>query len=170
MLAIGFTGTRLGITSMQRDRLMACLESYAVPEAYHLRGHYGDCVGADYEFFLLCKALGIYLVCHPPSDRRFRAFTHADADEVRPMKGFLARDWDIAEESGLLVAAPKENREPGSHVGSGTWTTVGYARMLSRPVVLIFPDGRVENGLCGFGGRGRKCFTRTCRRTGWQCS
>lgn len=146
MLAIGFTGTRAGITSMQRTALMNCLTEHG-PE----RGHYGDCVGADYEFFLLCKALGIYLICHPPLDRRFRAFTHADADEVRPMKGFLARDWDIAVESGLLIATPKENEIPLSSdgslkkEGSGTWTTVSYAWQLGRPTVLIFPDGRIED-------------------------
>jgi hypothetical protein len=144
VLSIGFTGTRTGITAMQRERLMGWLSEHAVPRLPDVQGHYGDCIEADYEFFLLCKALGIYLICHPPLDRRFRAFTHADADEIRPMKGYLERDWDIAVESNLLIATPKEMGEPESHIGSGTWTTVGYARKLHRPIVKIFPDGRVD--------------------------
>ena len=91
--------------------------------------------------FMLCKAYNIPVVCHPPENEKFRAFTHADADEVRVMKPYLTRNMDIVVESDFLVAVPLEDKESPR---SGTWATVRYARGLRKTVVLVFPDGRVD--------------------------
>lgn len=101
--------------------------------------HYGDCTGADYEMFLLCKTLGVWKVCHPPERDTFRMWTAGD--EVRPVKPYLERNRDIVDESDYLVACPLEECEQPS---GGTWYTVRYARSTGRTVVLVYPGGRVD--------------------------
>ena len=133
---IGVTGTRTDITAFQRENLMFILS--VIPSAVH----YGDCSGADYEAFQLCKGLGLWTVCHPPDQPFYRMFTKAD--ETRGEKGFLARDLDIVTESKLLVVVPRQNVQPVSNKGSGTWTTHGYARQQHKTRIILWPDNRVE--------------------------
>jgi len=133
--SIGFTGTRKHITSPQRANLLSYLTVVKPAEV-----HYGDCIGADYEMFLLCKALGgIWKVCHPPDKETFRAFTRGD--EIREVKPYLTRNRDIVMESDYLVACPVQETEQPS---GGTWYTVRYARSTGRTVVLLYPSGRVD--------------------------
>ncbi len=49
---------------------------------------------------------------------------------------------DLARQRGLMVAAPKSFAE---ELRSGTWATVRYARKQKKPVVIVFPDGSVQN-------------------------
>ena len=104
--------------------------------------HYGDCTGADYEMFMLATSFEVKTVCHPPDKNAYRMFTAGSV--IRPVKPYLARNYDIVSESDFLVAVPRESREPADHRGSGTWTTVGYARSSHRTVAVVFPDGRVD--------------------------
>lgn len=137
MAKAGFTGTRTQLSAFQRANLMTFLAENK-PEQFH----YGDCTGADYEGFVLATALRLYTVSHPPSVPKYRMFT--TANEERPKKPYLVRNLDIVKETDYLIACPREDREPLSRVGSGTWTTVEYARHWSRPLVLLWPDGRVD--------------------------
>ncbi len=132
----GFTGTREGLSPAQFAAL-----ARLVRELRPARVHHGSCVGADTAMHRLCVRAGIPVTVHPPDRDRFRAVCGAGPlDEVREPKGYLERDRDIAEESSYLVACPlgPESRH------SGTWYTVRHARRIGRPVVAIFPDGRIE--------------------------
>lgn len=134
---IGFTGTRAGLTRVQRHSLSDFLISLGPSEI-----HYGDCTGADYEMWMLCKAFGFRTVSHPPDVDLFRMFT--PADYMWEPKPYLDRNKDIVSETRLLLACSRGMEEV---TRSGTWSTVRYARRLSRPVVLFYPDGTVDNPL-----------------------
>ena len=75
--AIGFTGTRYGMTVAQRRTLRSLLANGAGREFHH-----GDCVGADAEAHDIAVALGIEPVIHPPV-----------IDILRAMSWFRARSF-----------------------------------------------------------------------------
>lgn len=134
-MKVGFTGTRRGITPEQRVAVFGLL--VGVTEAHH-----GDCLGADAEFHEIITSLGgIKRVGHPPSDPKSRAW--CQFDELLPEKDYLARNRDIVEATELLIACPGEDTEMHR---SGTWSCVRYARKLSKPIRLVYPDGTVEGG------------------------
>jgi hypothetical protein len=54
MIAIGFTGTRYGMTPDQRSAIARLIAETAGPEPFF--AHHGDCIGADAEFHELCLA------------------------------------------------------------------------------------------------------------------
>jgi hypothetical protein len=130
----GFTGSRHGITAFQRAALMSVLWDVKPLEA-----HYGDCAGADYEFFMICKALRVRTVSHPGDDERWRMFTLADV--LRDPKPNLDRNRDIVAECDYLIACPGQET---MILRSGTWATVRHARSAGRTTLLILPSGRVD--------------------------
>ena len=133
--AIGFTGTRRGMTPAQASSLRSLLrESRAVL-------HHGDAVGADAEAHELAVELGLRIVIHPPRDGRQRAYK--SAADVRDPKHFLARNKRIVRETEALIAMPAEAEE---QLRSGTWSTIRYARKVGRTVFIILPDGTVQGG------------------------
>jgi|SRR5215472_4717124 len=143
IIRIGFSGTRHGMTALQIRGAYWTLNRIALtedqdPESELREVHHGDCTGADAEFHVIATAAGWRTVAHPPLNDRLRAW--CKADEVREPKDYLARDRDIASETGVLIAAPAS---PVPVRGSGTWATIGYANQLRRPVWLCLPDGRV---------------------------
>jgi hypothetical protein len=131
---IGFTGTRQGMTPMQREVVRRVL-------LHATEVHHGDCVGADAEVHELALAGGLDVVIHPPNDAKLQA--HCDgALMVLPPKSYLARDRDIVDETDLLVATPKELKESRApRRSSGTWYCVRYARRIGRRVLIVWPDG-----------------------------
>lgn len=132
----GFTGTRWGMTTAQKTAFTAYLHQHDEI----LEFHHGDCVGADEDAHTRLH-YGIYTIGHPPVNEARRAFT--DCDEWREPKEYLARNWDIASETGMLIACPASALEQPR---SGTWTTIRYARTLGKPVVIINPDGTISDG------------------------
>jgi len=135
---IGFTGTRNGMTPTQRMTLEAMFH-ITQSENRQVEFHHGDCEGADAEAAKLATEYGFWVVSHPPTDERYRAF--APANEVREPKPYLERDKDIAIECDTLVAAPYQDREVQR---SGTWATVRYARKQGKPRDIILPNGDVK--------------------------
>lgn len=137
MNRIGFTGTREGLTTSQRDalnQLLAKLRDRGMAEFHH-----GMCVGADQEAHSLIRhgSLDVRIHGHPASkvpdhlramvdvDRRYRAFPP------------LVRNQHIVSATELLVACP----DGPETVRSGTWSTVRYAVTIGRPVVIVYPSG-----------------------------
>jgi predicted Rossmann fold nucleotide-binding protein DprA/Smf involved in DNA uptake len=59
----------------------------------------------------------------------------------RPEKPYLARNRDIVLETIALIAAPAE---PLEQIRSGTWSTVRFAKKQGKTVILILPDGTIE--------------------------
>jgi hypothetical protein len=131
---VGFTGSREGMTPAQRRTVERLVSELAPGEAHH-----GDCVGADETFHSICRRAKVPVVGHPPQGNRLRAFCTFDREE--PAKPYLERDKDVVRAATVLVATPKEEREPTSTVGHGTWTTVRYARERGVPARVVLPDG-----------------------------
>jgi hypothetical protein len=142
-MIVGFTGTRVGMTTAQRKVIHKIL-SEDVREAHH-----GDCVGSDEEFHELCvdldmQDIDITIVIHPPNEQRLRAHCLTGMNvRILPPKPFLERNHDIVDACILLVAAPKESCEPTPGRGQGTWSTVRYARKRKVLINVVWPDGHV---------------------------
>lgn len=144
IIRIGYSGSRYGMTVPQMRGIYSYLcgalelnrHSTPVLEARH-----GDCTGGDAEFHVIATVLGARTIAYPPSNPKYRA--GCKADEIRPPEGYLRRDWNIANESGELLAAPK-SPVPVPH--SGTWITAMYAVQLGRPFKLFLPDGQMVLG------------------------
>jgi hypothetical protein len=130
-----FTGTRLGLTALQRDALRTNL--YNASTRPHVLMH-GDCIGADAEASELAASLRIITIACPCDLEDQRA--HRTADVILPARPPLARNRWMVDGCDFLIACP-----PGPEVRrSGTWSTVRYAERVRRPVVIIWPDGHVE--------------------------
>jgi len=131
-MKIGFSGTRKGMTSQQKQ-VMECLLSKLPKITF---AHHGDCIGADAEFHQACLNIHIAIVIHPPSDNKNRANCIGFAEEMPPAP-YLERDRRIVDSTELLIATPAGKE----HLRSGTWTTIRYARKRKKPVIIIEPDG-----------------------------
>lgn len=132
----GFTGTQLGMTYKQGERLLLLLKRLNTAEMHH-----GDCIGADAEVHVMCLDLGIRTVGHPPIVGDKRAFCSFDFEH--PPLPYLERDNEIVQQSEVLFAAPKEAKE---QLRSGTWATIRYARKKGLPIFIVRPDGTWTDG------------------------
>lgn len=128
-MKVGFTGTQEGATLQQARKLWLLLR-----DADPLEFHHGDCIGADEVAHYIAKSLGIYVVGHPPTNDKKRAF--CDCDEWREPLGYLDRNKEIVSEVDAMAACPKSTEE---ELRSGTWATVRYSRKSNRPVTMIYP-------------------------------
>lgn len=137
MHKVGFTGTQKGLTRSQLNSLRDVFKLLSIEGGAEL--HLGDCVGADAEAYDLSLDFGFRTIGHPPVESRKRAFCEFDA--VRPRADYLVRNQHIVDETTVLIACPSTNTEAQR---SGTWATVRKARKLARRIVMIWPDGRVE--------------------------
>jgi hypothetical protein len=150
IIKIGYSGSRRGMTTPQLRaayQYLAHIKLVNDIEDVTIEDHHGDCLGGDKEFDVIAAVTGCRRVTHPPLNARLRAWCLAE--EIREPKDYLARDWDIASETGELLAAPYT---PYPVPGSGTWTTIGYAVQLGRPARVIMPgDGSMRDGREFFG-------------------
>ncbi|MAH50157.1 hypothetical protein CMI37_30330 [Candidatus Pacearchaeota archaeon] len=134
-IAIGFTGTRNGMTDYQRDvveHFLSCLSS-DIPIAIH----HGGCVGADEEFHIAARRFTLVctIIHHRPENTSQQAVGLVyNAD--RPARPYLDRNHAIVDESEYLIATPAGMREV---MRSGTWSTIRYARKQGVPHLIIPP-------------------------------
>lgn len=133
-LSIGVTSTRNGMTEAQRVAVSQIVERSQAQVAHH-----GDCIGGDSNFHDICRRMGLWIVGHPPTNPKYRAW--CDVDDLRSEKDYLVRDEDIVRESTWMIAAPKNNKWIPH---SGTWATVTITRRLEKPLALVFPGGTVQ--------------------------
>lgn len=136
--ALGFSGTRQGMTPAQRATLATLLDHVRATEFHH-----GSCTGADVQAHVLALERGIQIILHPSTSLTHHAQCHGAAVEYRPQRP-LDRNRVIASSSHLLIATPKDAREV---LRSGTWATVRYMLQLQRPAVVIDLDGRIVRAL-----------------------
>jgi hypothetical protein len=134
-ITLGFSGTREGMTPPQAAAVEALIDELRPRLARH-----GMCKGADLQFHQMCRERGIPVIGHPGSQPSMRARCEGLLREEAP-KANLVRNKDIARECSVLVAAPKEMREPDVMKGLGTWSTVRYARQRGKPARVVLPDG-----------------------------
>lgn len=131
-MKIGFTGTRQGMSQVQKDSLYRILEDYR--EAGEVEFHHGDCLGADDEAHDIAIQTHCSVVVHPPKIATFRAFRHEAGVKVLPPKDYFDRNHDIVDATDFLIAAPKTDHE---ELRSGTWATVRYADKKGKKVTLL---------------------------------
>lgn len=130
---LGFTGTRDGMTLAQIVTVdMLTMNSFHTV-------HHGDCVGADADMHAIARSNQQWVVGHPPSDPKLRAF--CEFDEMWIEKPYYHRNRDIVDCSSVLLATPKEMEEQAK---GGTWYTVGYARTKKKPLIIVWPDGEYK--------------------------
>lgn len=123
-MKLGFTGTHKGMTMIQRTQLIRLLQDLLPSEFHH-----GGCEGADTEASWIAHAQGIFVVCHPPINKK--AIGQYFADLVLESKPYLQRNHAIVNDTDSLVATPKENIEIQR---SGTWATIRYAKRCHKPI------------------------------------
>ena len=140
-MIIGFTGTRNGLTDLQRKSLGRLFREYY---RENIQFHHGDCVGADYEAGVAALATNYYVVIHPPILNKHRAFSKKN--EERTPASYMDRNLDIVRECHILIACPKENNE---QLRSGTWSTIRKGIRLGKRVLIVFPDGDVIDNEVG---------------------
>lgn len=133
-MKIGFTGTRKGLTPIQKLRLKFYLQEHLqeIEEVHH-----GDCTGADAEFHGLCEELRIKIVIHPPLNPDHRAF--CKSDYILPVDAYLIRNTHIVDSCDTLLATPKGLSEEQR---SGTWHAIRYA-LGKKPVHVFYNDGNI---------------------------
>lgn len=132
---IGITGTRKGARPEQQDALWRILKHEA-PEEFH----HGDCLGVDELGHHMAERLSeTAIVIHPPIVSTLRAY--CISRDIRLPKEYMARNRDIVDETDVLIVVP-DGYTPRQH--SGTWLTAKYARRIRRPMIFVFPNGKVE--------------------------
>lgn len=144
IIRIGYSGSREGMTKPQMLAVYRYLGHVLLVNDWDdpvIEAHHGDCIGGDHEFHVIATVRGCRTIAHPPVKSARRAW--CPADEIREPKDYLARDYDIAKETGELIATPKT---PEPLPRSGTWKTIGYAVALGRPVSIVMPDGTLKFG------------------------
>ena len=136
-MKIGFTGTRVGMSTHQLAGVHDVLRCLCPSEAHH-----GDCVGSDAQFHSSAQHVAfnlgykVKIVVHPPSNSTHRA--NVTGDDAYAPKPYLERNKWIVDKTQLLIATPA-----GPEVQrSGTWSTIRYARSRNRPIIILWPDGR----------------------------
>lgn len=136
MKHIGITGTRRGGTAKQLASLRAMLFVHYDQAGTTL--HMGDCIGIDEESVRIARQMGYRIHSHPPIIGVNRAFVAADEYEIpRP---YSDRNRYIVSRVSLLIACPSGADEQPR---SGTWSTIHKAAKLNKPIICIFPSGRV---------------------------
>jgi len=134
---VGFTGTRKGMSLAQVGALNAILHDLT-PKRFH-HGCNGE---ADWQAHTIAKLRHTTRIIGHPGETTDRPDLLAEIKEQFPPKPFLERDRDIVTISNLLIAAPLGLERVR---GSGTWYTIRYARKMGVPVMIIWPDGELDD-------------------------
>lgn len=141
-IAVGFTGTRRGVTAPQKEALEVLLGRVLPMDEFH----HGDCVGADSDAHAIVRSLRprVAVVVHPPSDGKLRAW--CEGHVMRDPKPYRVRNQNIVDGTTTLVAAPAlgSSETPFVPHRGGTWMTIRKALIKGREVRVVWPDGSVS--------------------------
>jgi len=137
-MKVGFTGTRAGMTEIQKKSLIYWLNENKnnIEEVAH-----GDCIGCDKEFHTICEDFKFPIFIHPPTNPKNRAF--CDSPNILPEFDYLVRNIHIVDCCDVLLATPRNMYE---EIRSGTWHAIRYA-LGKKPVNVFYRDGSVIIGL-----------------------
>ena len=133
MIHIGFTGTRKGMTYVQKKGVADIIAHN------DCNLHHGDCIGADANAHAIATAIGASTTVHPPIDSSERSYAYGTF--MREPRDYIKRNHDIVDETAWLIAAPETIEEI---LRSGTWATIRYATKKGRRVWILYPDGKIE--------------------------
>lgn len=131
-MIVGFTGTRIGMTEKQKEKVKYFLSFYNATELHH-----GDCIGADSDAHSIARNLDVPITIHPPLNLTRRMFNNGYA-KILEKFDYATRNENIVEASDVLLACPKSSSE---ELRSGTWSTVRYAKKQRKEIIVIYPDG-----------------------------
>lgn len=139
-MILGFSGSRDGMTEMQRIVLQNMLHLWQPKEFHH-----GMCIGADEQAHAFAFALKIPIIGHPPEDRRLiMTFKKEEFREIETAFPYLTRNRYIVSVCDTLIATPKDVHH--ARVG-GTWYTIKFAvAKRNKKVFVIAPNGDVQTG------------------------
>jgi hypothetical protein len=143
-IVVGITGTRKGLSPDQERQLRRLLKK--IYDLYSSDGEvwlaHGDCIGVDSQAHKIAKELGYKIRRFPPSNSSQRGFCD-DADITEKPEIFSIRNHNIVRACDYLIALPRGDNEMMR--GSGTWSTMRYARNVARkPYTIIYPNGRMD--------------------------
>jgi len=133
-MIIEFTGTRKGMTQIQKTMVKSLIKKTKGTEFHH-----GDCVGSDADFHNIVNSLG-NVIKHPCNLDNQRAHT-TGGDELE-IKAPLDRNRDIVNVSDIMIACPGGLSEEQR---SGTWATIRYAKKIGKKIYIVWPNGRVDS-------------------------
>lgn len=138
---VGFTGTRSGMTALQKVTFNRLVQSLQIKEFHH-----GDCVGADYDAHEAVRRLlpECEIIAHPPQSDKYRAYV-SECTVLDP-KPYLERNRDIVSASGLIIVVPKQDSKPTNMRGQGTWWTFEHAWGEGRLILAISVKGILRAG------------------------
>lgn len=106
-MVIGFTGTRRGMSEVQKEQVRDFLNTHSFTELHH-----GDCIGSDAEFHDIGLALVSNLYIHPPnSELHLRAYCNGPNCVIHSPKPHLERNRAIVDASDIIIAAPYFDHE-----------------------------------------------------------
>jgi len=151
---IGFTGTREGITDAQRSTLIRVLMGDDVWRTASF--HHGDCVGADADFDAILRAIYACppIESHPCTFAVMRAHCERRGPTVvHAPRRYDRRNREIVLRSATMLVCPKDMSEQRF---GGTWATYRIALAEGRRVLVVWPDGRLEDRSSPLNRRGRE--------------
>ncbi len=133
MLKIGFTGTRHGMSNVQKKEFKKLICSKNFKEFHH-----GMCEGSDEQAHHIVEAVSeTKIIGHPP--KAMKTAVSVSCDKIMEADTFPKRNKDIVDSTDYLIATP-DAKERG---GSGTWKTIRYARKKKKRIYVIHKNGRV---------------------------
>lgn len=135
-LEISFTGSRTGMTDQQK----LAVDEKLVGKPSQV--NHGDCIGADAEFHQIMYKKwedNLRIDTFPGHIERYRAF--CQPARVHRSRNTLERNRLIVMLAEVLVTTPKSEQEK---ISSGTWYTMEYAQERNVPIVVVWPNGRIE--------------------------
>lgn len=122
LTAVGFTGTRKGMSPNQKEQLEMILYWFYSINAFH----HGNEPHADKE------AEDIFL--HSDSDDTLPSKIRLHKPKSFTAQHLLQRNREMVDQIDVLIAAPLTDTEQQR---SGTWATVRYARQKGIPIILL---------------------------------
>ena len=127
-MIVGFTGTRQGMSTSQREFLAEIFIALKVSKLHH-----GCCIGADDQANTIARSLGIKTEGHPHiiTDKMARCVV----DIIHQPKDYIPRNHEIVDAVSILLVAPLTRTEVKQ--GSGTWATYRYANQTGKNVIIL---------------------------------
>ena len=133
-----FCGTKYGMTMQQKLKVQEFLVNKK-DEIKNIR--HGDLIGGDEEFHRMCYVFRQQnkITVHPPKQRCYRAL--CKAPRIEEPADSRNRIIIMCKKSDTLLATPHSFVE---NIRTGCWQAIRLAREHKLNIILVFPDGTIE--------------------------